>query len=73
MYYQWWIQDFPDGGTTPSAHAEFSKQSGEFGEATGDKFKANVQELSALYAQMSELCKRLNLPGQKIPTGIPYC
>ena len=48
--------------THDEAHAEFSKltnaiaanheelQSGEFGEATGDKFKAKVQKLSPLHA-----------------------
>ena len=35
---------------------------GECGKATGDKFIDKVQELSPLYAQMSQLCRRLNLP-----------
>ena len=60
--------------TRDEAHAEFSKLtdliatkneellSGEFGEATGDKFIAKVQELSPLYARMSQLCHWLNLP-----------
>ena len=63
--------------TRDQAHAEFSKLteaiatkheellSGEYGEATGDKFKDKVQELSPLYARMSQLCKRLNLPWPK--------
>ena len=36
--------------------------SGECGKATGDKFIDKVQELSPLYARISQLCRRLNLP-----------
>ena len=35
---------------------------GECGKVTGDKFIDKVQELSPLYTQMSQLCRRLNLP-----------
>ena len=60
--------------TRNKAHAEFSKLtdliaakneellSGEFSEATGDKFIMKIQELSPLYACMSQLCCQLNLP-----------
>ena len=60
--------------THDEAHAEFSKltdliaakneelPSGNFGEATGDKFITKIQELSPLYARMSQLCRQLNLP-----------
>ena len=38
--------------------------SGRCGKATGDrsKFIDKVKELSPLYARMSQLCRRLNLP-----------
>ena len=70
--------------TCDEAHAEFGKLmntiatkheellSGKFGEVTGDKFTAKVQELSPLYAWMSELCKRLNLPWPKNLWWPPY-
>ena len=54
--------------TVDEAQAEFSKLTdliaakneellGEYGEATGDKFIVKVQELSPLYACMSQLCR----------------
>ena len=70
--------------THDEVHAEFGKLtnaiaakheellSGEFGEVTGDKFKAKVQELSPLYAQMSQLCKQLNFPWPKNLWQPPY-
>ena len=60
--------------TQDQAHNEFRKLtdliaakneellSGECGKATGDKFIDKVKELSPLYTQMSQLCRRLNLP-----------
>ena len=60
--------------TVPEAHDEFRKltdliaakneelMSGECGKATGNKFIDKVKELFPLYAQMSQLCRRLNLP-----------
>ena len=59
--------------TRDETHAEFSKLtdfiatineellSGKFGEATEDKFITKIQELSPLYARMSQLCHQLNL------------
>ena len=70
--------------TLDEAHAEFGKLmdaiavkyeellSGEFGEVTSDKFTAKVQELSPLYAWMSELCKRFNLLWPKNLWRPPY-
>ena len=60
--------------TSQQAHNEFCKltdliatkneelMSGEFGEAGGSKFLAKISELTPIYACMSQLCKRLNLP-----------
>ena len=60
--------------TSQQAHDEFRKltdlittkneelMSGEFGEAEGSKFFAKISELASIYACMSQLCKRLNLP-----------
>ena len=73
-----------DNLTHDEAHAEFSKLmdliatkneellSGEFGEATGDKFIVKVQELSPLYACMSQLCRQLNLLWPKNLWRPPY-
>ena len=70
--------------TVDEAHAEFSKLtdliaakneellSGEYGEATGQKFISKVQELSPLYAHMSQLCRCLNLPWPKNLWRPPY-
>ena len=60
--------------TSQQAHDEFCRltdliaakneelMSGEFGEAGGSKFLAKISELAPIYAHMSQLCKRLNLP-----------
>ena len=60
--------------TVLEAHDEFQKltdliaakneelMSAKCGKATGDKFIDKVKELSPLYARMSQLCRRLNLP-----------
>ena len=60
--------------TSQQAHNEFCKLTdliatknkelmlGEFGEAGGSKFLAKILELAPIYAHMSQLCKRLNLP-----------
>ena len=60
--------------TSQQAHDEFRKltdliaakneelMSGEFGEAGGSKFLAKISELTPIYACMSPLYKRLNLP-----------
>ena len=60
--------------TSRQAHDEFCKltdliatkneelMSGEFSEAGGSKFLAKILELAPIYAHMSQLCKRLNLP-----------
>ena len=73
-----------DNLTVSEAHDEFGKLtdliaakneellSGEYGEATGDKFIAKVQELSQLYARMSQLCRRLNLLWPKNLWRPPY-
>ena len=60
--------------TVLEAHNEFQKLthliatkneellSGGCGKATGDKFIDKIKELSPLYTQMSQLCRRLNIP-----------
>ena len=70
--------------TVDETHAEFSKLtdliaakneellSGEYGEATSQKFITNMQELPPLYACMSQLCRHLNLPWPKNLWQPPY-
>ena len=60
--------------TSQQTHDEFRKltdliaaknkglMSGEFAEAGDSKFLAKISELAPIYAHMSQLCKRLNLP-----------
>ena len=70
--------------TVNEANAEFGKlvdqitaineklKSGEFGEATSAPFIAKVQELASLFARISPLCQRLNLPMPKHLWWMPY-
>ena len=70
--------------TVDEAHAEFSKlvdqitaineklQSGEFSEATSGPFIVKVQELASLFARISQLCQRLNIPMPKRLWRMPY-
>ena len=63
--------------TVLEAHNEFQKltdliaakheelMSGKFGKAGGDKFVDKIRELSPLYARISQLCKKLNIPWPK--------
>ena len=70
--------------TVDEAQAEFSKlidqitaideklKLGEFGEATSAPFIAKVQELASLFAHISQLCQRLNIPMPKQLWWMPY-
>ena len=70
--------------TVDEAHAEFGKlidqitaideklKIGEFGEATSAPFIAKVQELASLFAHISQLCQRLNIPMPKQLWWMPY-
>ena len=70
--------------TVDEANAEFGKlvdqitaideklKSGEFGEDTSAPFIAKVQELASLFARISQLCQRLNLPMPKHLWRMPY-
>ena len=60
--------------TVQEAHAEFDKDmshiaaideklvSGNAGDADSETFSKKIKELAPLYAQISQLCKRLNIP-----------
>ena len=70
--------------TVDEAHTEFSKlidqitaineklKLGEFGEATSAPFIIKVQELASLFARISQLCQRLNIPMPKQLWRMPY-
>ena len=70
--------------TVDEAHTEFSKlidqittideklKLGEFGEATSAPFIVKVQELASLFACISQLCQRLNIPMPKQLWRMPY-
>ena len=70
--------------TVDEAHTEFSKlidqitaideklKSGKFGEATSAPFITKVQELASLFAGISQLCQRLNIPMPKCLWRMPY-
>ena len=70
--------------TVNEAHAEFSElvdqittideklQSSEFGEATSGPFIVKVQEVASLFARISQLCQRLNIPMPKCLWQMPY-
>ena len=70
--------------TVNEADTEFSKlidqitaideklKLGKFGEATSAPFIAKVQELASLFARISQLCQRLNIPMPKQLWQMPY-